>query len=335
MERRRDLWIVSILVAVLAGSVATVAGCSRDLPTSSGAPTISATNEPAVGEPSPDEPRPRDPGGSTPPVHAVTFIRPEAIASIRKLPELGIFEGGGSDGGGDAQSYYFRTTDTNREFRRGFIEFVIPRFNDVFSARIVLREWRAATAHPLPPDRHELSFYTEVDRVVDTGDYDRATTALAMFETDGNVHMQSFDFDASELVRRLRGAGLGLRVKLEADPDYMGMGFLGTGFSGWTTPSGAVIEVTTTTIEANAWLRSVIARLGLQPRLEAVLQASLRRVGGILGDRDPENDISACDELAAFIDEVASHHHDGLLLPSQSTDLEILATNLRNAIGCR
>lgn len=334
MKSRRVPRIAAIFAALVAVLVMTVAGCSRDLPTSADVPTVDSNAGLPAGEPSLEEPTPRgNPGGPTPPVaHAVTFIRPEAIASVRRLPELGVFEGGGIDG--DAQSYYFRTTDVNREFRRGFAEFVIPGFKDVFSARVVLRETRAGIAHPLPPDRHELSWYSDIDRVVDTGDYDRSTTALATFETDVNVHMQSFVFDASEVVRRQRGAGLGLRVKLEADPDYMGMGFLGTGFSGSSTPGGVVIEVTTTTIEANRHLRSMIAGMGLDPRLETVLQAHLRQVGGVLGDRDRENDVSACDALTAFIAEVLSHREDGQLLVQQWTDLEILATNLRDAIGC-
>lgn len=311
MERRRELRVAAILAAV----VATVTGCSRDTPTPTEVATLQSPGEPA------------------PPVHAVTFIRPEAIASIRKFPELGIVDGGGVDG--DAQSYYFRTTDANREFRRGFAEFAIPEFQNVFSARIVLRETRGGTAYPLPPDRHELSFYTDVDRFVDPADFDRSTTALGTFETDVNEEQKKLEFDVSTLVTRLRGAGLGVRIKLEADPLHDGMGFLGTDFSGSATPAAVRIEVTTTTIEANEHLQQVIVRMGLAPRLQAVLLASLRRVGAILGDRDPANDGSACDALTAFIATVASHEQDGLLLITQSTDIEELATNIRTAIGCR
>lgn len=310
MERRRELRFA----AVLAIAVAIVAGCSRDTPAPTEVATLQASGEPA------------------PLVPAVTFFRPEAIASIRRFPEFGIVDGGGVDG--DMQSYYFRTTDMNREFRRGFSEFVIPEFKNVFAAKVVLRETRGGTTFPLPPDLHELSFYTDVDRLVDTGDFDRATTALGTFETDVNEEQRKFEFDASSLVTRLRGAGLGIRVKLEADPNHAEMGFRGTDFSGSATPAAVRIEVTTTTIEANEHLQRWIVRMDLEPRLQARLLASLRRVGGILGDRDPGNDVSACDALTAFISEVASHEQDGLLLITDCLDLQELATNLKTAIGC-
>lgn len=330
MERRRDLPVSASLAVLLALVMATVVGCSRKLPTSSEV-TVQGTGEPATEEPTPREPH----RGPTAPVPAVTFLRPESIASIRKFPEQGLLDGGGSGGNGYAFSDYFRTTDMNREFRRGFAEFVIPGFRDVFSARIVLEEWRAGIAFPLPPDRHELSYYTDVDRVVGLDDYDRPMTVLTTFETDVNVHMQSFAFDETELVRRLRGSGLGLRIKLEADPDYMAMGFLGTGFSSYSSPPGIVIEITTTAVEANAYLRSVIQRMGLEPRIEGPLLARLRRVAAILGDHDPANDFSACDELSGFITEVRARRGELLLIPSSYVDLEPLATNLQTAIGCQ
>lgn len=313
MERRRELRIAIILAA----GVSIVSGCSRDVPTSTEVATLHSSSG----------------SGPSSSARAVTFFGPEAIASVRKLPELGIFEGGGVDG--DAQSTYFRTTDANREFRRGFAEFAIPGFRDVFSARIVLRETRAGISHPLPADRHELSYYTEVDRIVDIGDFDRSTTALGTFETDANLPAGTFEFDVSRLVTRLRGAALGFRIKLEADPTYAGTGFLGSAFSGSSTPAGVRIEVTTTAIEANEFLRGRVGSMGLEPRLEATLLASLRQVAAILGDRDPSNDRSACAELTAFITEVASHEQDGLLSAPQFTDLEELAGNIKTAIGCR
>ena len=236
MKRQPGCYIAILLAPVMLS----MSGCSRDVPTSSAIRTgRSAERFKASGR-------------------AVTFVVPEAIASIRHLPEMGILEGGGGDG--DAQSSYFRTTDANREFRRGFAEFVIPRFKDVFSARIVLRETRAGTSYPLPPDRHELSYYTDVDLFVNTNDFDRPTSPLGTFETDGNLPQQKFEFDVARLVTHLRGAKIGFRVKLDADPTYAGMGFLGTAFSGSSTPSGVRIEVTTTPAEANDWLQVRIGK---------------------------------------------------------------------------
>jgi len=245
---------------------------------------------------------------------------------------MGILEGGGVDG--DAQSSYFRTTDMNREFRRGFAEFVIPSFTDVFSGRIVLRETRAGTSFPLPPDRHELSYYTDVDLFVDTSDFDRPTTPLGTFETDGNLPTQKFEFDASRLVTQLRGAKLGFRVKLETDPTYEGMGFLGSAFSGSSTPSGVRIEVTTTPAEANDLLQGRIRRMGLPPRLEASLLAPLQQVGKILRNDNPTNDRAACHKLGEFITAVESHEQDGQLTAPQFTDLEELAQNIVTSLGC-
>ena len=187
----------------------------------------------------------------------------------------------------------------------------------MFSARIVLRETRAGTSYPLPPDRHELSYYTDVDLFVNTNDFDRPTSPLGTFETDGNLPQQKFEFDVARLVTHLRGAKIGFRVKLDADPTYAGMGFLGTAFSGSSTPSGVRI-----------------GRMGLAARLEASLLAPLQQVGDILRDDHPDNDRAACAKLGEFITEVKAHEQDGLLLVTQYTDLEELAQNIMTSLGC-
>jgi hypothetical protein len=154
-------------------------------------------------------------------------ILPEATGTIAFWPELGLWE---TPVGNDVQSGYFRTTAENREFRRGFLEFSIPDFQGLLtSATLLLTESRGQTAVPLPPDRHELGYY-QADVVVNTNDYNAATSPIAEFETDNNIEPESFSFDITALVHAYKGRNLGLRIKLAVDPDYFGEGFLGTGF---------------------------------------------------------------------------------------------------------
>lgn len=183
-------------------------------------------------------------GRPGPTTGVVTVLRPVALAPIRHFPERGILDGGG--GYGAAHSTYFRTTDTNREFRRGFAEFAIPDLTGgLVSAKLVLWETRATTAFPLPPDRHELSTYEEVDLAVTTSDFDRPTTLFATFETDGNTEGAVFEWDVTSLVAAHEGSRLGFRVKLAADPTETLFGFAGTSFDGSSTPEGFRIELTT------------------------------------------------------------------------------------------
>ena len=168
-----------------------------------------------------------------------------ATGSIRRLPELGISDGGGTDG--DLQSTYFRTTETNREFRRGFAEFKIPRFpGRLLQATLVLRENRASVADPRPPDLHELSTYADVDLDITVADFDRPTTPLATFETDANLENATFQFDVTDLIGRFRETKLGFRVKLAVDPIETGFIPLGTAFSRASTPPGVELDLVTT-----------------------------------------------------------------------------------------
>lgn len=152
-----------------------------------------------------------------------------AAATIRKLPELGVFERVGIGVGDDFQSSYFRTTTLNRELRRGIAEFSIPSAT-ILSATLVLRETRATVAPPLPPDVHNLISYTPADLAVTTDDYDRAGTAVGTFSTDNNDPTQTFTFDVTALAVAAAGGTLGFRAQLAVDPDYSGFGFLGSGF---------------------------------------------------------------------------------------------------------
>ncbi|HEY2953995.1 MAG TPA: hypothetical protein VGK89_01955 [Candidatus Eisenbacteria bacterium] len=290
--------------AVVTSLALFLAGCSRDLPTSSSSAVAGKTA--AVGPSATD--------GIGRPGRAVTILLPKAMASIRRMPEMGVLDGGGIRG--DMISDYFRTTGANRQFRRGFAEFAIPEFSEgFFGARVVLRESRAWTAYSLPPDRHELSAYTDVDFAVSTSEIDRPTSPLGTFETDANEDVRTFTFDVSDLVSGLRGAGLGLRVKLEADPTYTGTGFLGSGFGGSSTPAGVVIEVITTVPAAIGHLEGMIEGMiegqVLPAGMKATLLGRLQRAEDIVKDDNPGNDRSACPVLSAIIDDVDSAFRNG------------------------
>src|SRR4026207_983614 len=158
------------------------------------------------------------------PLFETNTLLPEVTGTIAFWPELGLW---GMPVGNDVQSYYFRTTEVNREFRRGFLEFSIPEFgNTVVSATLLLTESRGQTTFPLPPDKHEISYY-EADLAVTTNDYHAATLPLAEFETDNNVAPESFSFDLTAVINAYKGRNLGLRIQLAVDPDYLGEGFLG------------------------------------------------------------------------------------------------------------
>jgi len=314
MNHRRG-FILAASAAILLMSF--VYGCSRDLPTSTSAVVA------------------KRPVGSV----TVDFaLLSDATSSIRHFPELGILDGGGV--WDDLQSSYFRTTEVNREFRRGFAEFVIPELRDGFaSARIVLRETRATISLPVPPDRHELSYYADADLVVDPSDFDRATSPVGMFETDANLEPQSFAFDVSKVVDQQRGSALGFRVKLESDPVESGFRPLGSAFSRSSTPPGVVIELTgALAADAIDYMQHVIGRLELSPGVSQSLLGPLARASEILRDGVDENDRAACGHLAAFFAAleraVGTEQSPGELPLPESDYLRETAGHVALALGC-
>lgn len=302
---------VPIAVSILA---LFLCSCSNDLPTSS-AVTLSSSG--ATGQ-------------------AAAILRPGAMSSIRVMPELGILDGGGV-GSGTMYSTYFRTTATNRAFRRGFAEFSIPDFSaGFFGATAILRETRATVAFPLPADRHELSTYSDVDLVVDPGDFDRPTSPLGTFETDANEEMGTFAFDVSTLVSRSQGGRLGFRVKLEDDPAWTAEGFRGSAFEGSSTPAGATIEVLTTIPRAIDHLQASIQGMAagecIPADVIATLLGHLQRAEDIVSDGNPNNDRSACPVLSKLIDDVDAALPE-MCAPEWSFIRES-AQNLRTGLGC-
>ncbi len=159
-------------------------------------------------------------------------LMPDATGTVRYLPEMGILDR--APVAELVQSGYFRTTDLNREFRRGFIELSVPEVQEpIFFAALILAENRGWTAMPLPPDLHEVSYYTDVDLAITAEDYNRSTTLLASIETDVNLEQDTFAIDVTPFVLQHQGGSLGFRVKLVAEPTFEQEGSLGSGFTAW------------------------------------------------------------------------------------------------------
>jgi hypothetical protein len=316
MVHRREL-IVVVSAAILLMSF--VYGCSRDLPTST-----SGGAQPLL-----DDARPRS--SST-----VDFaLLSDAWGSIRRMPEMDILDGGGVRG--DLQSGYFRTTETNREFRRGFAEFIVPDLEGGFhSATLVLSETRASISLPVPPDRHDLSSYADADLVVDVSDFDRSTSPVGTFETDANLDPQSFEFDVTTVVVQRRGSALGFRVKLESDPAEAGFWPLGSAFNRSSTPPGVVIALTgASPADAIDYMRHVIGRLELSPDIKGSLLDPLAQALALLRDGVPGNDRAACGHLAAFLAAMnRTIGTEGELPQPESQYLGETAGNVAAALGC-
>jgi hypothetical protein len=170
-----------------------------------------------------------------PPPDDLGHLLPRQTGTVRFLPELGILDRAPVDS--DVQSTYGRTTDENRQFRRGFLEFRVPDVRgEIVKAELNIRESRATTSHPRPPDLHELSSYA-ADLEVNTQDFDRPTTVVDFFETDANLPTSSFSFDVKSLVQDFRGKNLGFRIRLAGDQDFEGFDSLGSGFGSIATDS--------------------------------------------------------------------------------------------------
>lgn len=176
------------------------------------------------------------------PVVMTNALLPAVTGTIVFWPELRLW---GMPVGDAIQSAYFRTTALNREFRRGFLEFSIPEFDgNLVSATLHLAKDSAWISAPTPPDKHLLECY-EADLLINTNDYHVVAEPLTEFETDANISPEFFSFDVGALVHKFQGRNLGLRIKLAADPNYFGEGFLGSGFQNNVQGSPARIVLVT------------------------------------------------------------------------------------------
>lgn len=156
----------------------------------------------------------------------VFMLEPVASGTISDHPEWGIR--GLAPMGEDVQSSYFRTTEMNREFRRGFMEFAIPLlWEQPARVMLVFAEGPASTVPGAPPVRNELSWYP-ADLTVEVADYDQRTTFLAGFVDSLQDPNEVWSFDVTGIVREFAGSCLGFRVKLVVDPDETREGGFGT-----------------------------------------------------------------------------------------------------------
>jgi hypothetical protein len=199
-------------------------------------------------------------------------ILPSATGTIAFFPEFGLW---GTPVGDDIQSTFFRTTPVNREFRRGFLEFVIPREfvlsrsgGTIVSATLLLSDECGGCgwiSFPTPPDAHEIGCYA-ADLVVETNDYHVGTMPVATFETDANVFPENFSIDVREVVEQFRGGNVGFRIKLAVDPEYFGEGHLGSGFANNNSGSPARIVITSSYPALNTVEVRTVRPVALEPR---------------------------------------------------------------------
>jgi hypothetical protein len=162
-----------------------------------------------------------------------TSLPIQASGTIELFPELAIFRK--APIANMVQSSYFKTTSDNRQFRRGFVELTIPDLPDeavISHAALILPETRGSTTYPKPLVTHEVSYYYSADLVINTDDYDRATTPISQtFESDENLPTQMFSLDVTDAVSGdHEGDSIGFRIKLAVDPSYTAIENFGTSF---------------------------------------------------------------------------------------------------------
>ena len=73
---------------------------------------------------------------------------------------------------------------------------------------------------------------------------------------------------------------------------------------------------------------------GVSQSTKTSLTAPIRQASDLLNDDNPENDISACGRLDAFIREVNTAERRGTLTEDQANDLRTQAADIRTELGC-
>jgi hypothetical protein len=148
-------------------------------------------------------------------------LAPEAVGTVGRWPDLELPD---IVREGTLQATYFRTTESNREFRRAFLEFEIPVLpRGIGKATLLITRSGGAEAVL------ELSAYP-ADLAITLGDYDQAVTEITTFEADPDPRGETFVLDVTDIVKMSQGQNLGLRIKLAIDPVFAGEGFAGVGF---------------------------------------------------------------------------------------------------------
>jgi len=158
-------------------------------------------------------------------------VPPLSVGQVRFFPELAmrIVEPG------QLASGYFKSTDVNREFIRGIMEFPIPDVGDpITRARLRLRASGSFGTTPAPPDVHELWFAPGADFVHTEADFDRTGTLVGLFQTDANDAFEAITVDVGAIVAAHPGENVSFLVRLAIDPGQSADGGFGEPFA----PSG-------------------------------------------------------------------------------------------------
>jgi len=86
--------------------------------------------------------------------------------------------------------------------------------------------------------------------------------------------------------------------------------------------------------EAIRMISDTINSMNLPKGTETSLNGPLHNAIQLLEDHDPTNDISVCDKLASFIEQVNAKEANGQLTLDQAVELRQQAMDLQNSLGC-
>jgi hypothetical protein len=247
---------------------------------------------------------------------AAQTLAPASSGTIRNLPELGIVDI--APVGADVQSTYFRTTNENREFRRGIAEFSIPP-TTIASATLVLVETRGTSGTPVPPDVHNVTSYTPADLAVTKADYDRGGDAVGTFSTDSNLEPQTFRLDVTALAASGAGGTIGFRVQLAVDPVHSDLGSLGSQFA-------VTLETIAASFDALADAVRALEAAGELDHADA--SALLAKIKAAERSVAQGNTNAARRHLEAFVNDVEALVRKGELTPEQAQPLIDVANAL-------
>jgi len=95
-----------------------------------------------------------------------------------------------------------------------------------------------------------------------------------------------------------------------------------------------LLNTTETPAQATQNLIATINTLGLPASVANSLSAPLGQASALLNDNYPNNDIAACGELNAFINQVNAKAQNGQLTPAQANQLLQAANAIKASLGC-
>jgi hypothetical protein len=111
------------------------------------------------------------------------FLLPDLVGTIKHWPDAGIERSASTF---SAQATYSRSTLTNREFRRGFIEFVLPELesSDVRRGTLVFADPGDAPNGDLPRNNYRVELYPDADLQLESAAYDRDVIPVGVISVD-------------------------------------------------------------------------------------------------------------------------------------------------------